>query len=666
MKVAMLSGRRLLALLCLAGLCSGFYLPGVIPHDYQEGEAVKVKVNRLDSVRTQLPYEYYSLPFCKPEKINNAAENMGEILRGDRIETSAYKVEMFKEDSCQILCRREYTSSEMEQFAEKVKDEYRVHMVVDNLPAAYRQNLYTADPDAPPELQYSYERGFLLGFVGGDLKYQSHQRQRNSVNGVPYVNNHLRLVFKYHNHIDRETGETTGARIVGFEVFPASVKHTYHGKFKASRGLTSCTPLNPIWKAHDLYPQQMMLSNVQPQPVDKAGEVIWTYDVKWESSPIRWASRWDLYMYMGEDQVHWFSIVNSCIVVIFLSGMVAMIMIRALNRDILSYNDIDQEEYKEETGWKLVHGDVFRAPRYANILASLVGSGCQILCTAVVVLFFAVLGFLSPANRGALMTCMLFTLAFLGVTAGYASAITYKSLGGDQWRQNTLLTATLFPSIAGGTFFLLNLFVWHEGSTVAIPFLQMFQLFLLYVFVYVPLVFLGAFTGFKHEAVPMACRVQPIPRMIPEQPWHLNPILSVLLGGIVPFGAIFIELFFILTSIWMHKFYYVFGFLLLVFVILIFTCAEISVVMCYFQLCTEDYHWWWRAFLTSGSSALWMYLYGIYYFNAELQIEKMVPTMMYFSYNLIVCLGFFVMTGTVGVLACFAFISKIYSSIKVD
>ena len=75
---------------------------------------------------------------------------------------------------------------------------------------------------------------------------------------------------------------------------------------------------------------------------------------------------------------------------------------------------------------------------------------------------------------------------------------------------------------------------------------------------------------------------------------------------------------------------------------------------------------WWRAFFTSGSSALWMYLYGAYYFSAELQIEKMVPTMMYFSYNLIVCLGFLVMTGTVGVLSCFAFISKIYSSIKVD
>ena len=60
----------------------------------------------------------------------------------------------------------------------------------------------------------------------------------------------------------------------------------------------------------------------------------------------------------------------------------------------------------------------------------------------------------------------------------------------------------------------------------------------------------------------------------------------------LPFGAVFIELFFILTSMWLHQFYYLFGFLCLVFVILIITCAEITIVLCYFQLCSEDYHWW--------------------------------------------------------------------------
>jgi transmembrane 9 superfamily protein 2/4 len=369
---------------------------------------------------------------------------------------------------------------------------------------------------------------------------------------------------------------------------------------------------------------------------------------------------------MGQDQVHWFSIVNSCVVVVFLTGMVAVIMIRALNKDILTYNEVDPEEMKEDTGWKLVHADVFRPPRYANVLASLIGSGCQVICTAVVILFFAVLGFLSPSNRGALMTSLLFSLAFLGVVAGWASAVVYKMLGGEQWRQNTVLTVTLFPAIAGGTFFFLNLFVWNEGSTVEIPCLQMFELFLLYVFVYAPLVFLGAFNGFKHEPPKNPCRVQSIPRLVPAQAIHLHPLFAIPLGGLVPFGAVFIELYFILTSIWMHKFYYVFGFLLLVFLILIVTCAEISIVMCYFHLCAEDYDWWWRSFMTAGSSAFWVYLYGIYYFSVELQIEKFTPTLMYFGYNFIVCLGFLVMTGTVGVVSTYMFVHKIYSSIKLD
>lgn len=57
-----------------------------------QSDLLKVKVNKLASVKTQLPYAYYSLPYCKPEKIEDSAENLGEVLRGDRIENSPYVV----------------------------------------------------------------------------------------------------------------------------------------------------------------------------------------------------------------------------------------------------------------------------------------------------------------------------------------------------------------------------------------------------------------------------------------------------------------------------------------------------------------------------------------------------------------------------------------------
>lgn len=78
-----------------------------------------------------------------------------------------------------------------------------------------------------------------------------------------------------------------------------------------------------------------------------------------------------------------------------------------------------------------------------------------------------------------------------------------------------------------------------------------------------------------------------IPRQIPDQSWYMQSVFSVVIGGILPFGAVFIELFFILSSVWLNQFYYVFGFLALVVLILVITCSEISIVLVYFQLCSE-------------------------------------------------------------------------------
>lgn len=63
-----------------------------------------------------------------------------------------------------------------------------------------------------------------------------------------------------------------------------------------------------------------------------------------------------------------------------------MIIIRTLRRDIARYNNLDEsaEEALEETGWKLVHGDVFRPPRYRRLFASIIGSGVQIFGMALV------------------------------------------------------------------------------------------------------------------------------------------------------------------------------------------------------------------------------------------------------------------------------------------
>ena len=161
-------------------------------------------------------------------------------------------------------------------------------------------------------------------------------------------------------------------------------------------------------------------------------------------------------------------------------------------------------------------------------------------------------------------------------------------------------------------------------------------------------------------------RTNEIARQIPLQAWYMGAPFTMLVGGILPFGAVFIELFFIMSSVWLQRFYYVFGFLALVIFILLLTCAEISIVLCYFQLCNEDYNWWWRSFLTAGSSGFYLFAYSIMYFFTQLEIIGFVPTLMYFTYNFVFAMLFFLITGTIGFYSCYTFVWAIYGAIKVD
>jgi len=172
---------------------------------------------------------------------------------------------------------------------------------------------------------------------------------------------------------------------------------------------------------------------------------------------------------------------------------------------------------------------------------------------------------------------------------------------------------------------------WIYGSSDAVPFWIMLVIMVLWFCVSVPLVFLGSYFGYKKDAIEFPVNTSNIPRQIPDQPWFMNIWFTIFIGGILPFGACFVELFFILSSIWTGWYYYVFGFLLIVFAILLITAAEITLLFCYFQLCAENYHWWWRSFMTGGSTGLWVFMYSAWYFKG-LGINTFATYLLYFGY----------------------------------
>uniref|UniRef100_A0A8C1MB95 Transmembrane 9 superfamily member n=1 Tax=Cyprinus carpio TaxID=7962 RepID=A0A8C1MB95_CYPCA len=630
---------RFIFLLSLTVVSSsfGFYLPGLAPVSFCEekskgdAEECQLFVNRLDSVESVLPYEYDAFDFCKDTDERRPSENLGQVLFGERIETSPYKFTFKSDKACVKVCTKSYDAGSKEDklkldFLKKGMElNYQHHWIVDNMPVTWcyivEGNQKVCNPGFPI--------GCLVNQEGKPKDACVINADFNKKNAY-YIFNHVDITIFYHSG-----DETNGmsARLVAATLEPRSVKHSNDDK-------PTCdgTPMDI------------------PAEFKNNLKVTYTYSIQFkQNDDIRWASRWDyILVSMPHTNIQWFSIMNSLVIVLFLSGMVAMIMLRTLHKDIARYNQMDQEEAQEESGWKQVHGDVFRPPRMGMLLSVFLGQGTQVFIMTFITLFLACLGFLSPANRGALMTCSVVLWVLLGTPAGYVSARLYKS--------NMLC----FCRIVFVDFFLMNLILWVEGSSAAIPFGTLVAILALWFGISVPLTFVGAYFGFKKPGIEPPVRTNQIPRQIPQQSFFTKPVPGIIMGGILPFGCIFIQLFFILNSIWSHQMYYMFGFLFLVFIILLITCSEATVLLCYFHLCAEDYHWWWRSFLTSGFTAVYLFVYAVHYFFSKLQIIGVASTILYFGYTLIMVLIFFIFTGTIGFFACFLFVNKIYSVLKVD
>ncbi|XP_042494792.1 transmembrane 9 superfamily member 11 [Macadamia integrifolia] len=635
----------------------GFYLPGSYPHKYGVGDQLSVKVNSLTSIETEMPFSYYSLPFCKPsEGVKDSAENLGELLMGDRIENSPYKFRMYTNETEIFQCKTDPLSADDYKILTKRIDEmYQVNLILDNLPA----------------IRYTKKEGYFLRWTGYPVGIK--------VQAVYYMFNHLKftvLVHKYEETnvarvmgtgdaaeviptIEKPGSDVPGYMVVGFEVVPCSFQHN----------VDSVKNL----KMYEKYPSPIRCDPSTVAMVVKQGQpLIFTYEVSFVESDIKWPSRWDAYLKMEGSKVHWFSILNSLMVITFLAGIVLVIFLRTVRRDLTRYEELDKEAQaqmnEELSGWKLVVGDVFRAPGHPALLCIMVGDGIQILGMAVVTILFAALGFMSPASRGTLITGMLFFYMILGIAAGYFAVRLWRTIGcGDSkgWVSISWKAACFFPGIVFLILITLNFLLWGSHSTGAIPFSLFVILILLWFCISVPLTLVGGYFGAKAPHIEYPVRTNQIPREIPAQKYP--SWLLVLGAGTLPFGTLFIELFFIMSSIWMGRVYYVFGFLFIVLILLVVVCAEVSLVLTYMHLCVEDWRWWWKSFFASGSVAIYIFLYSINYLVFDLKsLSGPVSATLYLGYSLFMVLAIMFATGTVGFLSSFWFVHYLFFSVKLD
>jgi len=617
--------------------------PGVKPESYDKGEQIFVITDRVQSKKTQLPFEFYDLPVCKSppflsqfqrSRARHSRRNLGVRLQGMDLLPAPFHIKVLENTTCASHCNVTVSARSIKWLKKLVAQQYRVHLTLDQLPVLLRST----------KLNYAV-RGYPLGFKVA-------KKSSGLAQDEFFLYNHLKYVIKY-----QAVGDDN-ILITGFDVFPVSIVH--------SPG--SCGHLHDEARASPRNDPETYL-HLKVGPGSESMLFQPSYEVLWVKSSVNWVDRWDEYLIGNpDDDIHFFAVVNSLMIALLLTGATAVIMIRTLRRDIMAYNDVGTSDDAEDTGWKLLHGDVFRPPSSSPLLLSvLVGTGLQILATASVTLLASLVKLLNPVKKGHTLTAVVVVFVLCGSVSGYTSARLFKFCGGTNLKLNMLATATALPGTLVSLFTLLNVLLGFAGAATSVSLGLLLTMFSLWVFVSSPLVFIGGFIGFRRASLDVPVRTNQIARVIPTQSaWYSDPIVSMLLGGILPFGSVCIELFFIMSALWLNQLYYTMGFLMTVLLILIATCAQVGIVMDYLQLCAGDHRWWWKAFGNSASAGVYLFLYSLWFLVKRLELDGVLTVVVYVIYMTMISICFGLLCGSISFLSVLWFNKAIFGALKSD
>mmetsp|Transcript_23513 Transcript_23513/g.34500 ORF Transcript_23513/g.34500 Transcript_23513/m.34500 type:complete len:590 (+) Transcript_23513:57-1826(+) len=403
-------------------------------------------------------------------------------------------------------------------------------------------------------------------------------------------------------------------------------------------------------------------------------EIVFSYSVEWVHQPdVKYEDRMKRYegsaFLPSTFEIHWLSMFNSMVLVLLLTTFLAIILMRILKKDFSRYMEVDEDEIaEEETGWKMINGDVFRAPQHLSLFTACVGTGAQIFTTTIILLSFVLLEVFKATRRGALLTAAIIIYALCGAVGGFVSGRLYKQLRGTNWVWNVITTAMVFPLPLSTVFCWVNGVAWSQESTAALPATTIMLMLSIIVFVHFPLTVAGAIAGRNvTEEFKAPCRTNKVPREVPKQTvWYRHPLAQLFMAGFLPFSAIYIELHYIFAAIWGHKIYSLFGILFLAFVMLTMVASFITIALLYFQLVREDHRWWWRSFANGGATGLLIYCYSFFYFFHRSNMDGFLQGSFYFGYMGVVSYAFFMMLGFVGFMSSFSFVNYIYGAVKSD
>lgn len=348
-------------------------------------------------------------------------------------------------------------------------------------------------------------------------------------------------------------------------------------------------------------------------------------------------------------------------------GLLGSILMRVVRRDFTEYEALDADDESDDFGWKLLYADVFRFPPGLGVLCPFLGTGVQLLSLSVVLLLFGILELFHPLSRGTIYTTAVCSYAATAGIAGFSSGYLYKQMGGNAWVRNAFVTVFVFCGPCAVIFLCLNSVAMLYNSTRALPIWTIASIVALWAVVTIPLTIFGAILG-KNQSRPYDApgRTTKIPREIPACPWFRKPAFQAVICGLMPFSAIYVEMYFMFGAVWGHKIFQVYEMLGIVFVILMIVTTITTASAVYFQLVMENYKWAWASLGYGGSVGAYTFVYSVYYYYFRSPLEGFMQATFFFGHMLLVSYAFFLMCGTVGFFSARRFVRFLYSSVKSD
>ena len=610
-------------------------------HSFKQGEKINLISGTVNSFRTQIPYDLYYLDICPPEDILLINNNLGERLLSGKSYQTGYELLINENKICKILCKKRISKTAFKRINNLITKEYFVNYFLDYLPAGLSKTYSNISTK-----KIKYNTGIPLGFVENNHtfinNYYKINVQLNKIN-ISIVQN---KTYRDQDEDEIQIINITGYDIIGFDIEPFSIKINDSNK---------CN-INKLINNEGEYEHQELIIG---------DEIIIRYDTFYYFTDTLYEERFNKYFY-GDKFIHTYSAYVSGIIIFVLIIILIYIYWHSIKTETEIHNEkVTSDDFINEYGWRNIAFDVFRRPYRGDILAAFIGTGIQLLVMVLYSLLLVSLGIIHPKSGGSYFTLLVMVYIFLSLLSGYFSSRFYKMVHGLNWLKVCVITSLLFPSIFLILISFTNFLYYLEDSTTYVQFKNFYSLIALWTVGTVPLIFLGTMIGLTQKRVQFPCDVNPVPGIISKSdyPWYLRIRYGWILTGFPPFFAVFVELFYIMDSMWKQDFYALSKYLLISIIILIIISSLIGILFTYLNLCKGDYRWWWKSFLVSASPSVYIIIFSLFYLF-KMKFKQFISVLIYLNFMTLFSIIIAFICGSSGFYLTFLFVTKIYSKIK--